>query len=375
MSMSKSRSEQRRADDFEAFVQRFLKALGYIQFEKHPKLGTKRADLLVSDGQGRFFVEAKSPHLMKGTLFDPDHCARVTKFEKDTTSYVKKKLGTLYQNCIMIGSWHGELGRGIAADEIRKWLEPLDPWVGREKELPTERDLWSWYGWLDIYEHSKAYIEHHPELEPEGVRIIKSQCPIYDDIPLYPFGRFSVSTSKPKQGKPQEWSCGWRLVRRDRHHPVASGFTFFGGAGAGGSRHRIEPTVKKAIKDYKKKLNLIEGQCPDLLRVPLILFIDGRTAEDNLDKDDLDLAFARGVWEGEPSKNYPEIPLGVIVLGSTTRGGNQSGGEIVGDFVLNPYWGRTSFPTVINPLLRPHRLRVWSVVKTLQQIQKRLEQH
>ena len=46
--MSTSRNEQRRGDDFEAFVQRFLKALGYIQIEKHPKIGTKRADLLVT---------------------------------------------------------------------------------------------------------------------------------------------------------------------------------------------------------------------------------------------------------------------------------------------------------------------------------------
>ena len=51
MSTSKSRNEQRRADDFEAFVQRFLKALGYILIEKHPKIGTKRADLLVTRGE------------------------------------------------------------------------------------------------------------------------------------------------------------------------------------------------------------------------------------------------------------------------------------------------------------------------------------
>lgn len=375
MSTSKSRDEQQRGDDFEAFVQRFLKALGYIQFEKEPKIGTKKADLLVSGGQGRFFVEAKSPHLMKGTLFDPDHFARVIQFERATTSYVERQLGTLHQNCIMIGSWHGVLGRGITAKEIRNWLEPVKRWVGRENELPTERDLGSWYGWLESYEFSNTYIEEHPELEPEDVRLIKSQCPIYDDIPPYPYGRFSVRTLKSKQGEPQEWNCAWRVVRRDRHHPVTSGFTFLGGGGPGGSWHRIEPTVKKAIKDYKKKLNLIEGQCPELALVPLILFVDGRTAGQNLDKDDLDLAFARGVWEGGPSKKYPKIPLGVIVLGTPMRGGSQSGGEIVGDFVLNPYWGRTSFPPVINPLLRTHRLRVWSVVKTLQQIQKGLEQH
>ena len=374
MSTSKSRNEQGRADDFEGFVERFLKALGYIHIEKHPKIGTKRADLLVTSGEGRFFVEAKSPHLMRGTLFDPDHFARVMQFERDTTWYVKKQLGTLHQNCIMTGSWDGLLGRGIEAESIRNWLEPLKHWVGREKELPTWRDLEKWYGWLESYESAKTYIEHDPELEREAVRIIKSQYPFYDDIPPYPYGRFSVCTSDPKQGKPQEWNCTWRLVRRDRHHPVASGFTFIGGGGPGGSWHRIEPTVEKAIKDYKKKLNLVEEQRPDLSRVPLILVVDGRTAGHNLEKDDLDLAFARGVWEGGPSKNYPKVPLGVIVLGTPVRGGSQSGGDMVGDFIHNPYWG-TSFPPVINPLLRTHRLRDWSVVKTLQQIDKGLEQH
>ena len=226
MSTSKSRNEQGRADDFEALVERFLKALGYVHIEKHPKIGTKRADLVVTSGEGRFFVEAKSPHLMRGTLFDPDHFARVMQFERDTTRYVKKQFGTLHQNCIMTGSWNGLLARGIEAAEIRKWLEPLKPWVGREKELPTWRDLEKWYGWLESYESAKTYIEHHPELEREAVRIIKSQCPFYDDIPPYPYGRFSVRTSEPRQGKPQEWNCTWRLMRRDRHHPVASGFTF-----------------------------------------------------------------------------------------------------------------------------------------------------
>ena len=39
-------------------------------------------------------MEAKSPHLMKATLFDPDHFARVTQFEEDVTQYVKKQFGT-----------------------------------------------------------------------------------------------------------------------------------------------------------------------------------------------------------------------------------------------------------------------------------------
>ena len=369
MSTSKRRNEQQRADDFEALVCRFLKAIGYTQIEKHPKIGTKRADLLVTRGEGRFFVESKSPHLMRGTLFDPDHLARVVQFERHTTQHVKRRFGTLYQNCIMTGTWDGFLGRGIAAEHIRERLEPLKHWLGREKELPTRRDLDKWYGWLKSYEFVKTYIENHPELGRKAVRIIKFQCAVYDDIPPYPYGSFSVRTSNPKQGKPQVWHCTWRLVRRDRHYPVASGFAFIGGGGPGGSWHRIEPTVEKAIKDYKKKLKLAEGQYPELPRVPLVLFVDGRTAGHNLDKDDLDLAFARGVWKGGTSKNYPKIPLGVIVLGTPMRGGSQSGGDMVGDFIHNPYSG-TSWPPVINPLLRTHRLRDWSVVKTLQQIEK-----
>ena len=195
MSTRTSRNEQRRADDFEAFVQQFLKALGYIRIEEHPKIGTKRADLLVTSGEGQFFVEAKSPHLMRGTLFDPDHFARVVQFERDTTCNVKKQFRTLHQDCIMTGSRNGLLARGIEAPDIRKWLEPLKHWVGREKELPTERDLWKWHGWLESYEFAKARIEDHPELEPEDVRIIKSKCPFYDDIPPYPYGRFSVCTT------------------------------------------------------------------------------------------------------------------------------------------------------------------------------------
>lgn len=374
MGTNKSRNEQRRGDDFEALVQRFLQALGYNQIEEHPKIGTNRADLLVTCGKGSFFVEAKSPHLQRGTLFDPDHFARVMQFEKDTTRYVKKRFGTLHHNCIMTGSWNGLLGRGIAAEEIRNGLELLRRWVGREQELPTERDLWQWQGWLESYEFAKTYIEQHPALDREGVGIIKSQCPFYDEIPPYPYGRFSVRTPEPKQGKPREWNCAWRLVRRDRYHPVASGFTFIGGGGPGGSSHRIAPTVKRAIKDYKKKLDLVEGQRPDLSQVPLILFVDGRTAGHDLDKDDLDLAFARGIWKDGRSNNYPTIPLGVIVLGTPMRGGSQSGGDMVGDFIRNPYWG-TSFPPVIDPLLRTHRLRDWSVVKTLQQVHKRLGQH
>ena len=48
---------------------------------------------------------------------------------------------------------------------------------------------------------------------------------------------------------------------------------------------------------------------------------------------------------------------------------NCIGRDMVGDFIHNPYWG-TSFPPVISPLLRTHRLRDWSVVKTLQQVEK-----
>ena len=149
MPTSKSRNEQQRADDFEDLVCRFLKAVDYTQIEKHPKIGTKRADLLVTREEGRFFVEAKSPHLMRGTLFDPDHFARVMQFERDATQYVKKQFETLYQNCIMTGSWDGFLGRRIEAEHIRKQLEPLKHWVGREKELPIERDLGKWYGWVE----------------------------------------------------------------------------------------------------------------------------------------------------------------------------------------------------------------------------------
>ena len=369
MSTTKRKNEQQRGDDFEDLVRRFLRAVGYTQIEDEPEIGTKRADLLVTRGAGRFFVEAKSPHLMRGTLFDPDHFDRVMHFGKDTTRYVKKRFGTLYENCIMTGSWDGFLGRGIAAEEIRQELEPLKHWVGRVKELPTERGLEKWYPWLDSYESVKTSIKNHPEREPEAVRHIKSRCPVYDEIPSYPYGRFSVPYPAPRQGKPQEWHCTWRLLRRDRFRAVTRGFTFIGGGGPGGSWHRIEPTVEKAIKDYKKKLKLAEGQYTELPCVPLILFVDGRTADHNLDKDDLDLAFARGVWKGGPSKNYPKVPLGVIVLGTPMRGGSQSGSDLAGDFIHNPYWG-TSFPPVINPLLRTHRLRDWSVEKTLQQVEK-----
>ena len=370
MPMRKSRNEQQRADDFEGLVRRFLKAIGYTQIEKHPKIGTnKRAELLVTTGEGRFFVEAKSPHLMKGTLFDPDHCALVRQFERDVTQYVKKRFGTLYENCIMDGNWDGFLGRGIAAEKIKQWLEPLKPWVGREKELPTERDLRKWYDCLDTYEIVKTFIESHPKLEPEAVRFIKFQCPVYDEIPSYPYGRFSVPTPEPKQGRPREWHCTWRLLRRDHYRPVTRGFAFIGGGGPGGSHHRIESTVEKAIKEYKKKLQIAEGQHPELPCVPLVLFVDGQTAGRNLDKDDLDLAFARGVWKGGPSEKYPKVPLGVVVLGTAMSGESQSGSDMVGDFIHNPYWG-TSFPAVIAPLLRTHRLRDWSVVKTLQQVEK-----
>ena len=58
MSTRRSRNEQQRGDDFEDLVCRFLKAVDYTQIEKHPKIGTKRADLLVTRGEDRFFVEA-----------------------------------------------------------------------------------------------------------------------------------------------------------------------------------------------------------------------------------------------------------------------------------------------------------------------------
>ncbi len=367
MSIHTSRNEQQRADNFEALVRRFLEAVSYNRIKKNPKIGTKKADLLVNRGKGRFFVEAKSPHLMKGTLFDPDHFDRVMQFENDVTRYVKRRFEALYQNCILTGRWDGFLGRGIAAEDIRRWLEPLKEWVGREKELPTMRDLGKWHDWLDTYESVKTYIENHPELGREDVRMLKSQCAVYDDIPEYPYGTCCVPAPTPQQGKPQEWHCTWRLMRRDCHHPVDSGFTFFGGGGPGGSWHRIKPTVENAIDDYKKKLTLAEGQYPELSCVPLILFVDGRTAGHDPDKDDLDSAFARGVWAGRPSRKYPKIPLGVVVLGTSMRSGRQRGGDMIGDFMHNPYWG-TSFPPVINPLLQTRRLRHWSVVKTLQQI-------
>ncbi|MDE2758648.1 MAG: DNA/RNA nuclease SfsA [Acidobacteriota bacterium] len=85
MPMRRSRNEQQRGDGFKALACRFLKALGYSQIEEEPMIGEKRADLLATTREGRFFVEAKSPHLMKDTLFDPEHFDRVKLFERDVT--------------------------------------------------------------------------------------------------------------------------------------------------------------------------------------------------------------------------------------------------------------------------------------------------
>ena len=360
---------QKRADDFEDLVRCFLKSVGYTQIKDEPKIGAKKADLLVTRGEARFIVEAKSPDLMRETFRDPDHEAQVMQFERHVTRYVKKRFRTVHKNCIMTGSWDGLLGKQSAEKDIRKWLEPIEPWVGRENELPTQGDLRKWSGWIKRYESVKICLENHPKLDPEGVRIIKFQCPVYDEIPSYPYGKIPVSTTKPKKGKPREWHCTWRLLRRDRSHPETSGFTFIAGGGPAGSSHRIEHTVKKAIKEYKEKLKLAEVQYPELPCVPLVLFVDGRKASPTIDKGDLDTAFAGGVWKGEPSTIYPKTPLGVVMLGTPMRGGSQSDGDMFGDFIHNPHWG-PSFPTVINPLLRTHRLRDWTVVKTLQQVEK-----
>ena len=139
MPMRRSRKKQQRGDGFKALVCRFLKALGYPQIEEEPKIGEKRVDLLVTTGEGRFFVEAKSPRLMKDTLFDPKHFDRVKLFERDVTQYVKKQFGTLHENCIIAGSWDGFLGRGIAAEHIRKCLGLLsNGLVERKNSRPTE---------------------------------------------------------------------------------------------------------------------------------------------------------------------------------------------------------------------------------------------
>lgn len=362
--------EQQRGLEFEEFVRRFLHEVGYTQIEEQPEIGIGKADFFVGDREkGGFFVEAKSPNLKKWTALDEDHLARVQRFESTIERYVKESYETLYQKCILVGNWNGFLGLEVTLEEVKRHLGPIKDWVGKEQELLTTWELNKWHGWLGRYESLKTYLRNNPALDRDVVALLKSQLPFYDEIRPYPFGCISVLLKKPKQGNPQEWRCTWRLVQRDRYHPVESGFTFLGGGGSGGSSHRLEPTVKNAVREYKKKLKSLAEMETQLERVPLVIFIDGRTADRALGKDDLDLAFAEGVWKDLPPKTYPEVPLGVVVLGLPMYDRSQSEGDIIGDFIINPYWGK-SFPFVLSPLLQTFRLRDWSVGKILRPMHK-----
>lgn len=370
-----SKQDQLRSGEFEKLVCQFLKEslekhignIGIDKIECHPMVGDGKADFLVGSRKGGgFFVEAKSPNLRKWTAFDEEHLARVRKFEASVERLVKKFLGEIRQACMLIGDWDGFLAREVEDGEIKQGLAPIRDWVGREQELPTREELDKWYAWLHVYEPVKATIESKPELDEQTVERLKAQCPGYDQLPHYPFGDITVSIPQPKQGKPQHWRCRWRLVRRNHSHPVGSRFTWFSGGGAAGSWHRIEPTVRAAIKGYKQKLRQAKEE-PTLPSIPLVLFVDGRTAGHYLTKDDLDRAFAEGVWKGGPSEVYSHVPLGVVILGLAERDERGGAETLVGDFVLNPYWG-SRFPYALSPLLQNKGLRVWRVVKTLQQI-------
>ena len=319
-----SKQDQLRSDEFEDLVCQFLKEsseehignIGIDKIERHPRVGDGKADFLVGSRKGEgFFVEAKSPNLRKWTAFDEEHLARVRTFEASVERLVKKFLGEIHQACILIGDWDGFLAREVEDGEIKKSLAPIKDWVGREQELPTRKGLDRWHVWLRVYEPLKAYIESKPELDGQTVERLKTQCPGYDQLPRYPFGDITVSIPQPKQGKPQQWRCRWRLVRRDRFYPVGSKFTWFSGGGSAGSCHRIEPTVRAAIKEYKQKLRQAKEE-PTLPSIPLVLFVDGRTAGHYLTKDDLDLAFAGGIWEGRPFGDLPACAFGGSDTGS-----------------------------------------------------------
>ena len=62
MSRRRSRNEQQPGDDFEDLVCRFLKAVDYTQIEKHPKIGTKRADLLYAYEKPGAGIETLATH-------------------------------------------------------------------------------------------------------------------------------------------------------------------------------------------------------------------------------------------------------------------------------------------------------------------------
>ena len=211
--------EQKRGKDFEEVVGQFLRDIGYSMIEEQPKIGSGKAEFFVESRGGEgFFVEAKSPHLMKDTAFDADHIAKVAEFRSRVTRFVKKRYPSVYEKCIMDGTWSGHLGCLPSKKELASDLSLIEEWVGKEEKLPTRRDLFQWNRWLRSYEWVTAYLEDHRDLDEEGIRIVQAQCPVYHDIPSYPFGSVSISHTS-KQGTPSTWSCRWRIVKRDRFYP------------------------------------------------------------------------------------------------------------------------------------------------------------
>ena len=62
---------QERQEDFEdRIVLDFLQSLGYTEIEPQPTFGSGKADYLVHFARQSFYVEAHSPDLSKGNIFD-----------------------------------------------------------------------------------------------------------------------------------------------------------------------------------------------------------------------------------------------------------------------------------------------------------------
>ena len=320
----------------------FINMLGYRDewITKEPKCGSGKADYLVEDPAGKFFIEAHSPDLSRGSLLDVETRVRTERFENELSRRAQRTLPTIFEQCFLMleyGSIGSTLTRDVTGPEVISILNKLSQWAERIDEIPEYTN--------DRVRSYRLY-ELCPELDPREFEV---------KIP-YPYGSLVISSSRG------DYTIRWKLLRRHRKYGPKKPHMFLtGGPGGDATPYNAARGVKRKIEQHRKRV-----KCdPEAQDIPLILFLDGRSdlhfgkAGDHFD---LDRLFAEEIRWGS------QIPHAIVLVGTWgVPTGATLSGEVegrMGDMIFNPRDPRIGKPYLqcFTRFLRPKCdvVRLWT---------------
>lgn len=330
-------------------VSDFLEALGYTDIEAEPKFGDLRADYLVHHNNKSFLIEAGSPSLDEGGIFDLETRMNVERLEESIEQKFERELPKEFRDCFLEGS-HDGLVRGEFSPEsiVDRIAKHILPWRERISDLPTYMSTAS-SAYRRYEQFPKEFLDEYYGLS----------------IP-YPYGSRTV-LSKDDDGKQFDWNLRWRLLRRHGRYGPRNRWCMFGFGGGEPAAYNLADEINRKADMYRSKVK----STPGLAEYPIVLFMDGRPffrAAGGYDFSDLDTALSRRiVWKDG-------IPSAVVVVGTW---GVPSGADIErledlsersADVVFypKPELPTKPYPLCFNPFLRRRDLvRLWSVQRHL----------